>query len=61
MKTIVFTPSMQRRFKAAYEEAKVQGKETFTFDGNEFLLDYAKYMIEYMEMENKKYATATNN
>ena len=52
-KMINWTPEMARRFKRTYEEAKrvKGGKETFMFDGNEFVLDYAKYLIEYLEMQ----------
>ena len=34
------------RFKKAYQAC--QG-DRFTFDGNEFLKAYAKYLIEYLE------------
>lgn len=52
-KMINFTPEMGRRLKRTYEEAKrvKKGNETFVFDGNEYVLDYAKYLIEYLEMQ----------
>jgi hypothetical protein len=40
------------RFKKAYEKAIVDGarpNDTFVFDGNEFVVQYAKYLIEYLE------------
>lgn len=40
---------MLRRFKKAYEEAAQAGNDTFLFDGNEFVLTYARYLIEYLE------------
>lgn len=38
------------RFKKAYEEAAVMGDDTiFEFEGQEVLVVYAKYLIEYFE------------
>lgn len=42
---------MLERFKQAYELAAVQGKDTFVFDNNEFVVGYAKYLIEYLESQ----------
>ena len=52
-KMINFTPEMAKRLKAAYLEAKKtkQGRDTFVFDGNEYVLDYAKYLVEFLEMK----------
>ena len=52
-KMINFTPEMAKRLKRAYQEAcKTKTKDdTFWFDGNEFVLGYAKYLIEYLEMQ----------
>ncbi len=36
---------MLKRFKKAYQACD---GEVFTFDGNEFLKGYAKYLIEYL-------------
>ena len=33
----------------AYHKAVKDKKETFIFDGGEFLTDYAKYLIEYLK------------
>jgi hypothetical protein len=35
------------RLKNEYQNAVNNSKETFIFDGNEFLTNYAKYLIEY--------------
>lgn len=35
--------------KKAYEQAKKDNKEQFTYKGNEILVSYAKYLVEYME------------
>lgn len=40
---------MLERFKQAYDVARVAAKDTFMFDGNEFVVSYAKYLIEYLE------------
>ena len=36
------------RLKKEYQNAVVNSKNTFIFDGNELLTDYAKYLIEYL-------------
>ena len=46
MEEVLFTPAKLRAFKDAY--AKCTG-DTFTFEGNMFLRDYAKYLIEYLD------------
>jgi hypothetical protein len=49
MTTINFTPQKLADLKVAYEKAKAAGKESFVFEGNELLVSYAKYLIEYLE------------
>jgi hypothetical protein len=49
MKTVSFDEDKLSNFKRAYNNAKKEGKDIFIFDGNEFVLGYAKYMIEYLE------------
>lgn len=44
--SISWTPEKLQKFKAAYDAA---GGDTFTFEGNEFVKSYAKYLIEYLE------------
>lgn len=36
-------------FKKAYTEAIDEGKDKFDFKGDEVLVGYAKYVIEYVE------------
>ena len=36
--------------KIAYDKAVEEGLDMFTFKGNEVLTNYAKYLIEYVEM-----------
>lgn len=40
---------MLKRFRKAVKTAEVNGREQFTFDGNEYLVGYAKYLIEYLD------------
>jgi hypothetical protein len=56
---ITWTRPKLERFKQAYQSAKATGEvighdpETFTFEGNEFVPGYAKYLIEYLELQFK--------
>ena len=43
---IAWTRPMLERFKVARTDA---GGKNFTFDGHEFVSNYAKYLIEYLE------------
>lgn len=36
------------RFQADYAAAAAAGKDTFVFEGSEFVVGYAKYLIEYL-------------
>jgi hypothetical protein len=36
------------RFKVEYQKAVDNKKESFVFEGNEFVTGYAKYLIEYL-------------
>ena len=42
-----------KQFKKAYEDASSKGKEQFTFEGNDVLVSYAKYLIQYVESNHK--------
>lgn len=42
------------RFKKAYEACLMHHRQSFTFENNEFLCDYAKYVILYVEEHFKK-------
>lgn len=48
-KMITWTSAMLRRFKVAYNKAVADNVDTFLFDGNEFVVGYAKYLIEYLD------------
>lgn len=47
--TIEFTKEKLERLRRAYRLAERQKVETFTFDGHELLVRYAKYLIEYLD------------
>lgn len=37
------------KFEKAYDKAEKANAESFVFEGNEYVLGYAKYLIEYLE------------
>jgi hypothetical protein len=47
MITVTFTANKLKAFKKAYKKAKP--KEVFVFEGNEYLKEYAGYLIQYLE------------
>lgn len=50
-KRIDFDRAKTRRLRAAYNRAVEAGKEQFTFEGNELLTSYAKYLLEYLDLK----------
>lgn len=46
---INFNRHKARRFKEAYEHAVNQGVEVFAFEGADFLVSYAKHVVEYLK------------
>jgi hypothetical protein len=53
MKTITFTRVKLQALKQAYNTAKRLDSLDFTFEGQQMLVAYAKYLIEYLEMNFK--------
>jgi len=51
---ITFNDLKLKEFKKAYEFAAKNEQEVFTFENHEFLVTYAKYLIEYLEGELKR-------
>jgi hypothetical protein len=49
--TISFTPESFARFKRDHAYARAEGFDAFTFEGHEVLVEYAKYMIAYIQMQ----------
>ena len=48
-KQVSWTPESLEKFKVAWNDADDAEKESFTFDGNEYLVSYGRYLIEYLE------------
>lgn len=48
---VSFTKSRLEKFKITHKKALANGLETFWFEENEYLTEYAKYMIEYLESQ----------
>jgi hypothetical protein len=47
-KEITFTPALFKKLKSAYNKAVKENKDSFVFEGDEWLTSYAKYVIEYL-------------
>lgn len=50
---VYFTKEKFDRFLIAYKRAVDQKKDSFLFDGQEYLTSYAKYVIEYLKSKYK--------
>ena len=48
-KQVSWTPEKLEEFKTVWEAADDLERESFTFDGNEYLVTYGRYLIEYLE------------
>ena len=48
-KEVSWTPEKLEKFKEAWKAADDAEKESFTFDENEYLVTYGRYLIEYLE------------
>jgi hypothetical protein len=51
MKNINFTKAKLATLKKKYDKARMEGHEQFQFEGQTILVAYAKYLIEYLEMQ----------
>lgn len=51
MKTVQFTADKRDALRRAYNTAVKAKSETFTFEGNEYLVKYVKYVLEYLDGE----------
>ena len=49
--SITFTPEMRDDLRVQYNNAVEQEIDPFLFDGNEYVLNYAKYLLEYLDMK----------
>lgn len=48
-KQVSWTPENLKEFKTAWESANELELESFTWDGNEYLVTYGRYLIEYLD------------
>lgn len=53
MKMINFDRQKLKELKNLYNKAVKDNKESFTYNGDEYLTSYAKYVIEYLETKFK--------
>lgn len=51
MQDIIKDPQVLEAFKIRYEKASEKGEEIFEFRQQNFVLGYAKYLIEFAEMK----------
>lgn len=49
--SVEFTPEKRERLREAYKTAQEGGDDVFTFEDNEYVTNYAKYLIEYLDMK----------
>jgi hypothetical protein len=47
--TVSWTSAKLGKFKAAWKAADDAEQESFTFDENEYLVTYGRYLIEYLD------------
>ena len=48
-KMVTFTPESLARFKNRYEQTVTLKNTQFDFEGNVYVADYAKYLIQFLE------------
>ena len=48
-KQVMWTKKQLNLFKIIYEKYKDMPEEVILFEGNEYLIGYAKYLIQYLE------------
>ena len=48
-KTISWTKEKAEQFKTAWKKADDAAEKSFTFEDNEYLVTYGRYLIEYLE------------
>lgn len=47
-RVVNFTPNKLKSFKKVLSAAEAKSQESFKFEGNEYLVSYAKYIVEYL-------------
>jgi len=46
---VSFTPAKRDSLRKAYDKAQKDEAESFTWEGNEYLVTYARYLLEYLD------------
>lgn len=46
---VTFNPDTLREFTAVYDKAVAGGKESFTYQGREYVVRYAYYLIQFLK------------
>lgn len=49
-----FTKASVKKLEKRYKEAVKKKEDVFTFDGHEFVTNYAKYLLQYLKMQDFK-------
>lgn len=49
--SVVFDILKRERLRKAYNDAVEKRLDQFTFEGQEYITGYAKYLLEYLDME----------
>lgn len=47
--TVAWTKEKRGEFRAAWTAADKEEQESFTFEGNKFLVTYGRYLLEYLD------------
>lgn len=50
-KSVSFTAQKREELRVAYAQAVAAKKEQFTFEGHELLVDYAKYLLQFLDAQ----------
>ena len=50
-KNITFTPETRDLLRGAYMKAVDDGNDVFTFNGDEYVTGYAKYLLEFLDTQ----------
>ena len=48
---VKFTPELREKLRKAYNKAKADGLDQFSFDGNDYVTRFAGYLLEYLDMK----------
>lgn len=52
---IVFTPSRARRFIEMYEDNLAHNRQSFRFEDQVFLMDWACHVVKYLQTKQKEH------